>query len=286
MISASAGSCGTAQGSVFGYLATSVLVGGLGSLYLIARNSGLEVPQRSRRRGACLIVLAMASVIAAAAPGAVHLVDRHVSCGGGVSAAVSVVFPVAVVLFLVGTSMQAGTEWVTIAAAVVFDLALLISLAGGHAGHRGKVGALLAVHALCTAVASHWSRAARGAAPVTRAKASEAGRVLAAGWLILFVLELAGAGEKDGLDSLVSDSSLARALRRRRDRPRPRLRLHEVHRSHGRPHRPAAGPADERPRSHPWVAEQGVGTPSPRRLTWATARSRSRPATARGPGLA
>src|SRR4051794_32119753 len=64
---------------------------------------------------------------------------------------------------------------------------------------------LLAVHGICTAVATWWARQLRASPPPLQAKAAEASRVLAGSWLILILL-LITAGQR--LDQLLPESNL------------------------------------------------------------------------------
>jgi hypothetical protein len=113
-----------------------------------------------------------------------------------------------VVFFLLGVTMATATEWVAIAAVAVVDFDLLVVFAGVHPlPHRAEIYTLLSVHGVCTSVGSWWSRSVRNGKPAVRAKASEAGRVLAAGWIVIFMLRIAAAGEPSASATL-PDSTL------------------------------------------------------------------------------
>ncbi len=63
--------------------------------------------------------------------------------------------------------------------------------------HRVPLLVMLGTHGLCTSVASWWSYRTRSLDRLTKAKASEAGRVLAGGWLALVLLGIASTTEHD-----------------------------------------------------------------------------------------
>jgi hypothetical protein len=96
---------------------------------------------------------------------------RHANCGrpvGWQADAAGYLFLLTVVLFMVGVVMAtAAAQWAAIAAVAVADLGLLFL------------------------VAAIWACRMCGGGQAIRAKASEAGRVLTSGWVIVIVLQVA-----------------------------------------------------------------------------------------------
>ncbi len=91
-----------------------------------------------------------------------------------------------IVLIVCGTVLATqNTMWVAIAAVAVADFGLVPSFLGQHQSHRPIILVVLMVHGACTAVAAGWSRRIRAGSPAARAKATEPGRILAGGWLVL-----------------------------------------------------------------------------------------------------
>jgi len=100
--------------------------------------------------------------------------------------------------FAVGTLVRAATEWISFAVIAIADLWLLAILAWSQGAHRPAITVILGTHALCSCYAVAWSRRTRAAERAVKAKASEAGRQLAAAWLIFALLYLASQGYPDG----------------------------------------------------------------------------------------
>jgi len=100
--------------------------------------------------------------------------------------------------FAVGTLIRASTEWISFAVVVIADLWLLAVLAWSQVAHRAAIAVILGTHALCTSLTVAWSRRTRAAERSIKAKASEAGRQLAAAWLIIALLYLAWSGVPNG----------------------------------------------------------------------------------------
>jgi hypothetical protein len=136
-------------------------------------------------------------------------IDRD-SCGRAVGWAASAagwLFVSTVILFMLGVVMAtAATEWVAIAAVAVADYGLMVLFLGLNGAHRATILVLLGVHGTCTAVTAGWSRRARGGTRAVRAKASEAGRILASGWIVVLLLYTASMGQRVSI--LLPDSTL------------------------------------------------------------------------------
>jgi hypothetical protein len=99
-----------------------------------------------------------------------------------------------------------GSGWIAPAAVVIGDAGTLVAILGLHpAALRAEAAMLLAVHGVCTAVATWWARQLRSSPPPLRAKAAESSRVLAGSWLILLLL-LVTAGRR--IDQLLPESGL------------------------------------------------------------------------------
>jgi len=184
---------------------TALLVGGLLLLWVVVHKSESTSDIRSRRLGVALIggaalCFAAGLVLSANLP--------HRSCGSSnaASAVVADLTMLSMALFMLGTALRTGSEWVAIAATVVVDGCLVLLLLGQSMAHRGEYLDILTVHAVCTATASHWSRAVRGAPRHLRTKASEAGRVLAGGWIIIIAVAFAGLGDPGGADTFLTDT--------------------------------------------------------------------------------
>jgi uncharacterized membrane protein YidH (DUF202 family) len=92
---------------------------------------------------------------------------------------------------LIGFLISMRATWGAITCIAILDFALGISLMGGVAAGQRKLGTavvILMVHGVCTSAASWWSWQLLGSEDaVARAKASEAGRILAGAWVVLVV---------------------------------------------------------------------------------------------------
>ncbi len=174
-------------------------------LWVIVLNTESAASNRARLLGRILVCCAALCFAAALV---LHVNSRQPHCGGGdaTGAAQADLTVLAMALFMLGTACRTGSEWIAMAATVVVDLSLVWLLLGLDVAHRGEFSDILAVHAVCTAVASYWSRAVRGAPRHLRAKASEAGRILAGGWIIIVAVGFAGLGEHNGADTFLSDT--------------------------------------------------------------------------------
>lgn len=100
-------------------------------------------------------------------------------------------------LIMPGSTIRASTEWIAFSAITVADSWLFLLLCMGSVYHRAALLVMLGTHGLCTGVASWWSRRTRSGERTTKAKASEAGRVLAGGWLALVLLGIASTTDHD-----------------------------------------------------------------------------------------
>jgi hypothetical protein len=126
-----------------------------------------------------------------------------------------------VVVEVIGLAMLTATEWVPMLFIVMVDI-YGVGLASIHLlGEQGRlVIVLYGTHAACTAVATWWSWRARGRSASARAKASEAGRLLAGGLAAVFLLQVAASGQvktnpvltNSNLGALLIGTALAVAL--------------------------------------------------------------------------
>jgi hypothetical protein len=118
-------------------------------------------------------------------------------------------FLATVALFMLGAVLAAGgtqgTGWAAIAAVAVADLGLIPIFLGPHQAYRATILVVLGVHGGCTTIAAWWARRARGGDEPARAKAAEAGRILAGGWLAFLLLIIAAAGEP--ISTVLPDST-------------------------------------------------------------------------------
>lgn len=190
-----------------GPAAAWVLIGGLVVLAGIALKAPAAARPGARRGGLVLMIAAGLGYLAVLAliPAAASSTCATAKSAGTAQTNLTVAV---LVMFMVGTAWRTGTEWIAIASTVVLDASLICLIPGLRLAHRGEYIDVLVVHGICTAVASGWSRALRGAAPAERAKASEAGRVLAGSWLVIIAIGFAGYGQHDGADTFLTDSTL------------------------------------------------------------------------------
>lgn len=172
-----------------------VWAGGLvivGGPMLVAWWSGRKprcVGKRVRRLGR---VLQIAGFLIYGVSYPTYLVSQHSnSCGHSSSPWVGASL-VGLVVGLLGVLVRNASEWGAIACVACLDIGLAISLLGGVASGKRTLGTavtILVVHGVCTCVAAWWSwRALFAPRGDIRAKASEAGRTLAAAWIVLAVL--------------------------------------------------------------------------------------------------
>ncbi|HEX8081237.1 MAG TPA: hypothetical protein VF557_13590 [Jatrophihabitans sp.] len=112
-------------------------------------------------------------------------------------------------LFTVGLTMTTASEWAAIYTVATLDLGLASLLAWAPISHRRLIITLLVVHGICTAVAGWWSWRSRLGTPLNRAKGSEPGRTLAAGWIILLALHIGLSNEVDSIRSAADTHFLA-----------------------------------------------------------------------------
>jgi hypothetical protein len=113
-------------------------------------------------------------------------------------------------LIMLGSTIRTSTEWIAFGAIVVADFWLFLLLCIGSVYHRAALLVMLGTHGLCIGVASWWSRRTRGGDRTTKAKAAEAGRVLAGGWLALVLLGIASTTDHDA--SLTPDTTFVSVL--------------------------------------------------------------------------
>lgn len=93
-------------------------------------------------------------------------------------------------LFIVGLTMTTTSEWAAILSLATVDLGLATVFAWVPIPHRRQLITLLMVHGICTAVAGWWSWRVHLGTPTARARGSEAGRTLVAGWIVLLTLQV------------------------------------------------------------------------------------------------
>lgn len=201
----SANSCTPPAVSSTAWPSAVLLVGGLMMLWVIVLKTESTAGDRARRFGRILIGGAGLCFTAALV---LYVISKYPRCGshdaaGAMQADLTVL---SMALFMLGTAWRTGSEWIAIAATVVVDVSLMWFLLGLAVAHRGEYLDILTVHAVCTAIASYWSRAVRSAPRNLRAKASEAGRILAGGWLIIVAVGFAGLGEHGGADTFLTDT--------------------------------------------------------------------------------
>jgi hypothetical protein len=133
----------------------------------------------------------------------------HVVSSGAATAA-SWLLVAGLAAIMAGSFIKAGAEWLAFAAVGLMDLWLLAVLAPIPMPHRPTVIVILATHGAATWLATWWSRQVRGARRATRAKVSEAGWLLTAGWLIIALLGIASIGQRAGV--LLPDSTVIQVL--------------------------------------------------------------------------
>jgi len=136
-------------------------------------------------------------------------------CGGADSPYLGVFELVALFAFsgwIVGAAIDTKADWLVIGHLAVLDVlfaAVSLEVGGQHAV---TIGILFGLHAVYTAVGTWWSWRLRGAPLQHRAAASEAGRILASGWLVLLVLFIAANFDHEAAKSLLDDSQLVSIL--------------------------------------------------------------------------
>lgn len=167
------------------------------------------VEQRARRFvGNALTILGQASV-ALSLP--VNLFGvHHDRCGeanGSAVVAVEWLFFGGLAALLVASVVAKAATWAPAAMVALFDLTFLAVIGLDRVPDRGTVVVVFGTHGVCTGIAAWWSWRARGRRRDSRAKASEAARILTAGWAIAALLAVASAptAEKPGL---LSNSTL------------------------------------------------------------------------------
>ena len=188
IIAAGPSACGSISqtSGAFVWAGALVVVGGIMAVVWLAGRDPMRTNVVRRRFGRALQVVGFLSC---AASYAVALFSReHDACGHPQSVWISVSLA-GLIAGLLGILMKNASEWAAIACITCLDIGLAISLMGGVRDGQRVLGAavtILLVHGVCTGVATWWSWRARLAVRGDiRARASEAGRILAAAWLVL-----------------------------------------------------------------------------------------------------
>lgn len=196
--------------AVLAFATAAVLYGGWYFLWEVARRYPTNPNSYLRATGAGLKRAAVGSAFALFLLFIWTRIHRD-SCDNTVSWEANLgmwLFLGTVVLFMLGTAMAtAATEWVAIAAITVADYGLMVLYSGLNNSHRPAILVLLGVHGTCTAVTAVWSRRVRGGAQAIRAKGSEAGRMLASGWIVIVLLAIASFGHP--VSTMLPDSTFA-----------------------------------------------------------------------------
>jgi len=179
---------GSAASKYFSWAGMAVLFLGIITVLLLARKYRKEP---GKRLGFFGRLLAWSGVVVLESSWVYLLVSgRKDDCGQYDSALVWVGFA-GMLAALFGLLLTMRATWGAIAFIAFLDFGLAISLVGGLvAGNRG-LGAsivILLVHGVCTSVATYWSwQLLNCDNAMARARASEAGRTLAAAWVVLVV---------------------------------------------------------------------------------------------------
>lgn len=191
IMAAAPSSCASTSHPVqlFTWVGALVVVGGPVLVAWLSGRKPSRVGKRLRQLGWTLLVLGF---LAYGISYPAYLASRHPDACGHTSSPWVVAALVGLVVGMLGVLVRNGSEWGAIACVACLDLGLAISLIGGVAAGKRTLGAaitILLVHGVCTFVATWWSWRARGAdRSDIRARASEAGRTLAAAWIVLAVL--------------------------------------------------------------------------------------------------
>lgn len=143
--------------------------------------------------------------------GATGWIERWAASNTVISA-VGAVGLLALFALVVGVAAGTAAEWLMIGYLAVLDVGVAATSLEAGGPHAVTVAILFGLHATYTGVGAWWSWRLRGAPPQHRAGASEAGRVLASGWLVMAVLFLAAAHDSAAAKSLFSDTQLVSIL--------------------------------------------------------------------------
>jgi hypothetical protein len=194
---AAADGCATASTSAGFSWATVLIVTTVGLvLWWITQRARMAPAHPNpvvRRIGGMLQRFATLSLIGGAVSYAVGLTQRD-RCGQltglGIDLSMWLLLASAVLLTF-GLAMTTTSEWAAILAVATLDLGLATLMAVvSPTSHRRQLITLLVVHGICTAVAGWWSWRVHRGTPLVRARGSEAGRTLAAGWIVVVVLAI------------------------------------------------------------------------------------------------
>jgi hypothetical protein len=170
-----------------------IVVGGPWTIAWLTGRGSMRASTGRRRLGKLLQFIGFGGF--AASYFVALLLRKHDSCGHWNSPWIAVSFG-GLVVGMLGILIRNSSEWGAIASIASLDIGLAISLTGGFASGQRAVGVtftLLTVHGVCAGVAAWWSWRARSAVRGDiRARASEAGRTLAAAWLVFAVLGVSG----------------------------------------------------------------------------------------------